>query len=708
MGVGNAVQDSIESLKKDFKQTPTGQHSRWKTELDAADKAHKQFYKKGDKVVDKYLNNSKANTTDGTSQENGFRLTFFHSTVNTVKDMMFGRLPQVTFTRSDDDPDDDAARVAASIFERMLNSDIGTNADDYSQALKDTLEDRLLPGLGVARVRYEYESETIELPEILDPSDPTGEMVLHEASQYENIMNESAPIDYVHWRDYKWSPCRRWEEKRWEAFRSYLARDELVEKFGAKLGNKIPLDANPMNDGNNDETGVESSTDAMKKAEIWEIWCKDDYDVIWYCPSHPQILKTESDPLELDNFFPTPKPLAANVTTSSFIPMADFMFAQDIYNEIDLIETRIVNLTAAVRAVGVYDSSMPELGQMINDTGEASMVAISNWAQFAEKGGLSGAVDWMPLEEVAKTAMILTERRNDLIKLLFQITGIADIMRGAQQSAGGPVSATERSLEARFASVKIQALQDEFARFATDLIRLRAEVVSKHFEPEAIIEQSNIEYTADAPSIPAAIELIKNNGSLVYRIEVKPESVAMSDFAQLKAERTEYINGLAVFMQSAAPLVAMDESVTPTLLALLKWGMAGFKGSEAIEGVLDQAIDQVTKNLQNPKKEEEKKSPEQIKQETEQAKQQFEMQKQQQAQQFEMRKMEHDRYMARLNAQLGNETLQLESDKDLNRELAQAELNIEEQTHETNEAIREARTIAGIERSTNINDLPTQ
>ena len=240
------------------------------------------------------------------------------------------------------------------------------------------------------------------------------------------------------------------------------------------------------------------------------------------------------------------------------------------------------------------------------------------------------------------------------------------------------------------------------------LIRLRAEVVSKHFEPEAIIEQSNIEYTADAPSIPAAIELIKNNGSLVYRIEVKPESVAMSDFAQLKAERTEYINGLAVFMQSAAPLVAMDESVTPTLLALLKWGMAGFKGSEAIEGVLDQAIDQVTKNLQNPQEKEQEKSPEQIKQETEQARQQFEIQKQQQAQEFEMRKMEHDRYMARLNAQLGNETLQLESDKDLNRELAQAELNIEEQTHETNEAIREARTIAGIERSTNTNDLPTQ
>ena len=37
MGVGNAVQDSIESLKKDFKPTPTGQHSRWKTELDAAE-----------------------------------------------------------------------------------------------------------------------------------------------------------------------------------------------------------------------------------------------------------------------------------------------------------------------------------------------------------------------------------------------------------------------------------------------------------------------------------------------------------------------------------------------------------------------------------------------------------------------------------------------------------------------------------------------
>ena len=75
----------------------------------------------------------------------------------------------------------------------------------------------------------------------------------------------------------------------------------------------------------------------------------------------------------------------------------------------------------------------------------------------------------MPLEEVAKTAMILTERRNDLIKLLFQITGIADIMREAQQSAGGPSIRYGTLIRSAVCKRKnSKALQDEFARFATD------------------------------------------------------------------------------------------------------------------------------------------------------------------------------------------------------------------------------------------------
>lgn len=693
MSVESDIKTSIESRENDFDDTPAGQYKYWSTEFQAADKEHGKFYKRGRKVVDKYLNNTRGKSADGLPDDtSSLKLNFFHSTVNVVKDMMFGKLPEVTFKRSDDDPDDDVARVAGMILERMLNNDIGTPKDDFSDALKDALLDRLLPGLGLARVRYDYESETVALDEEVDEEGN----VIEEAYEYEDLLDECAPIEYVNWNDFKWSPCQRWAELRWMAFCTYPTRDDLVKKFGKKVGKKIPLNAGAKD--KNGDTDIDNSglPDAMKRAALWEIWDKETRKVYWYVEGYGKIIEEQDDPLELTGFFPVPRPLAANITTSEYLPLADYTYAQDLYNEIDDIETRLSILTDAVRATGAYNSAFPELQNILNDTGEAGLVGVDGWDAFAERGGLKGAIDWVPIETIAKTITELTARRNDLISLLFQITGIADIMRGAKQAAGA-VTATERALEARFASVKVQALQDEFARFATDLIRMRAEIVSKHFEPQTIIEQSNIMFTADAQYAQQAIQLIKDREALVYRIEVKPESVAMVDYAQLKTERTEYITALATFMQSAAPLIEQDPGAAPPLLALLKWGMAGFKGSQDVEGILDQAINQINKKLSNPQAQQAQKSDAQIKAEMEAQKQQYEAQKQKRDHMMRYVEMQHERQMKGMEADSAIQQIILNAQKDLEVELAQADLNIQERTHETDEKIRELREQARLQ-----------
>ena len=319
---------------------------------------------------------------------------------------------------------------------------------------------------------------------------------------------------------------------------------------------------------------------------------------------------------------------------------------------------------------------------------------------FAEKGGLQGQIDWLPIEEIANTLEKLVARRNDAMALLSQITGMADIMRGGKQ-AGGAVSATERSLEARFGSVRIQALQDEFAKYATDLIRLRAEVVSNHFSPQSIVEQSNMQYTADQELIEPAVQLIKTDTALIWRIQVKPESVAMVDYAQLKEERTAYITALATFMQSAAPIVEMDPEATPILLEMLKWGLAGFKGSNEVEGVLDQAI-KAMQGQKGQEAEQEPPSDTQIKAQMQQGKQEFEKAKQESQQNFEREKMQHDIQMAQMEGQNAQTQVSMEADKDLQKESAQFRFNIEEEKNETNEFIKreQARSrLNGIERN---------
>jgi hypothetical protein len=678
----NSVSDqgTIESLK-DFKKNKDDQWARWYQEFEAADKASKKWTRQGNKTVARYLNDRKD------SEVGTFRLNLFHSNINTVRDLMFGKLPEITFSRKNMDFNDDVARVAGMIYERMLNADIGTPNDQYSEALKQNLEDRLLPGLGVSRVRYDFNEEKEQIAAVYDMK--TG-VEMAPAQDIDQITDERAPIDYVHWRDFKWSPCRTWADSRWVAFKTLLTRDQLVVRFGDKLGNKIPLtSSNYSREERNYPEINEERLDAFKRAEVWEIWDKAAREVIWWCADLKQVLDTKDDPLGLTGFYPNPEPMTSNVTTTAYMPIPDYAMAEDLYLEIDALESRIVLITEAVKVVGVYDQASIGVKRLMSEGVENDLIPVDNWAMFAEKGGLQGSIQWLPIEEVAGTLEKLVARRNDSMGLLAQVTGMADIMRGGGE-AGGSVSATERVLESRFGSVRIQALQDEFAKYATDLIRLRAEVVSNHFSDESIVQQSNIANSSDAELIGPALELIKTRTDLIWRIQVKPESVAMVDYAQLKEERTSYITALATFMQSAAPLVQMDPQATPVLLEMLKWGLAGFKGSNEVEGVLDQAI-KTMQSAQGKEQGQEDPSPEQIKAQQQSEKLGFEKYKLEESAKLEREKMQHQREMAGMEAQINIEQTQVEAQKDLQKEQAQFEFNIEEEINETDEFIKRER-----------------
>jgi hypothetical protein len=170
-------------------------------------------------------------------------------------------------------------------------------------------------------------------------------------------------------------------------------------------------------------------------------------------------------------------------------------------------------------------------------------------------------------------------------------------MRG---QASQQTTATEQAIKARFASVRVQSLQDEFARFASGLQKLKAEIIALHFDPQTIVTQSNIERTPDAQLAPAAVELIKSRFS-EYRVVVNPDSVSLTDFAALKQERFEFLSALSGFFQQAQPIVAIaGPGALPFLLQIASWSLAGLRGASEIEGVFDQGIAQLKAQAQQP------------------------------------------------------------------------------------------------------------
>jgi len=676
------------SSRSDYEKNPTDQYKYWQTELNSAFKRLRSWHKQGTKIERLYVDDRVVmgglDTSDSGTSGGKFKLNLFHSNTKTIQDMLFGKLPRIDVSRLDTTGNDDVARVAAEMLERILRLDLENNGEAHSEIFKAGLSDRLLPGLGCARVRYDVKTKAAKTALRAVSEDVSDEPPQEMAS-------EACLFDYYYWADVAWGWCRGYSDMPWQGFRSYLTKDEAKERFGKEIADGLTYkrrDVNPDKEGINDP----DMASAWQKAEIWEIWDKFSKKVIWVSLGYDKVLDTRKDPLQLKNFFPAPPFLIANPTNALYKPTPDYHLAQDLYNEIDVLQTRVAILTEAVKVVGVYDASAEGIQRMFNEGVDNTLIPVDNWALFAEKGGIQGQIDWVPLAEVVGALDKLRELRDDSIGLLQQTTGMADIMRGELGNQYEGVGQTE--IKAKFASSRLQALSEDFAKWVTNLQKLKAEIICKHFDPMTIAKMANMQFSPDADKVPEAITLLKSPNMVRLRIEVKSETMAQEDYARLQQERGAYLNGLSTFIQSASPLIQQDPRSTPFLLEMLKWGMAGFKGSSDIEGVLDQAIE----TMKQPQQQEQKPDPAeqaaqlqlkieemraQGKQQAEQLKAQTTMQIRQQDMQMDVqtRQQEHRMEMEKAQFEAYNEmqVIAAKMDADVRTELLTSQINAQQQ-----------------------------
>jgi hypothetical protein len=584
----------IESTKQ-FRSTPSGVHQRWDVEISAAMEARKRWADQAEKAVKQYTDER----VDGDGPKS--RLNLFAANTNIVLSILYGQMPKVDVSRRFCDADDDEARVSSEIMQRHLNTDI-EDGDDFSENVRGALQDWKITGLGVNRVRYECEMETVPgQPAITHPV--TGEELAPEVPDHERKVNEHAEIDYIHWRDVLWSPCRRWKDVRWIAFKNELTRDEAVKRFGEEIGRRLPLEERGGKKG--DRTTGDELKEAWSRVIVWEIWDKDSKTVYWFCRGYDRILDQKPDPIGLKSFFPCPRPLIANSTTTRLMPKPDFTMDQNLYDEINTITDRLNRLERCAKVAGAYDKGTPDLVRILEETNEGQLIPVEGWAKFSESGGIAGCMQFVPLDPIVNAIQVLSQRRAEKISMLDQRTGLSDIIRGqADQRA----TATEQRIKAGFASTRLQTEQDEVARFASELQQIKGEMISLLFDPQTILDRSNaIKLEIDPVTKQPNMDLINRAVGLLksefwnYRINVKADSIAMRDYASLKQERVETIGALAGLFQQAVPMVQMFPQAAPFILEVGKWLISATKGSQQLEGLFDKFSSQAEQAAMAPK-----------------------------------------------------------------------------------------------------------
>lgn len=582
--------DKIKSIDE-ANLTDASRYARWKDEIAQSEKEFEAFRKTGRSVVRRFKDERDAID----SSEKKFNI--FTANVGIMQSSLYANIPKVKVARRFNQANDDVARVAGMILQNAVMQDIDEPECDFDQVMKDAVEDRLVPGMGQAWLRLETETESKTLEAQWDPI--SGDQIQEEA-QYDVVKRQEVIIDHVFWEDFLYSPCRTWKERRWVGRRVYMDQDALVKRFGEEVGKAIPLDYNPKSGGGTDNSNSPKN-EVLQKAIIYELWDRQDRKVLWLCKTYPKLLDEVDDPLGLEDFEPCPKPLFSLTTTSNCIPTCDFYLTQDQYNELDLINNRISLLVQACKVVGVYDQAATGIQRMLQSGSENTLIPVDNWAMFAEKGGIKGAVDWLPIAEVIQALEKLRQARDDIKGQIYELTGISDIVRGntkASETLGA------QNLKAQFANVRIQKLQNEVARFAQSILRLKAELICKHFLPEQIIKISNMEFYLEgqnAPLIHQAVALLKgDHEEFEWRVNVQADSLAQADAASDKADKVEFTNAVATFLQSAATTMKAIPESAPIIFETLKYAISGFKGAQELEGVIDTTLATIMEKANNP------------------------------------------------------------------------------------------------------------
>lgn len=596
---------------------------RWSEEIRAAQKHFEKWTQKSRKILKRYRD-EREDAAVGVTKFN-----ILWSNIQTLQPALYAKTPkpQVDRRHLDQDP---VGKAASLILERALSHAI--EEYEFDELMRAVRDDYLLVGRGTAWIRYEPQYGE-------EQPDPAG------GEPFQPVTYETAPCDYVGWEDFLHGVAPRWQHVPWVARKAHLTRDELVKRFGDEIGNAVPM--KPVN--GMDEDTCNQYGDVFKRALVWEIWDKGTKTAYWVCSGYPRLLDKRKDPLGLRDFFPTPRPLLATTTTDSLVPVPDYAEYQDQAIELDELSARISILTKALKVAGVYDGSATGLERLLNESCENELIPVDGWASFAANGGMKGSIQFLPLQEIASTLTELYAARDKVKQDLYEITGLSDIIRGASMASE---TATAQRIKGQFASLRLTDRQNEVARFARDIIRLKAEIMSEHFAPETLATASGYEFMpgADPQVFSQAVELLKNDALRGFRIDIETDSTVAVDQQAEQDSRVAFLTAMGGFLAQALPMAQQAPQSAPLMAEMLTFAVRGFKAGRQLEQAFDQfgqMVQEASKAAQGPQEPPPPDPAQQMMLQAEQAK----MQSLQVKTQADMAKAQTDQQIAGLDAQ---------------------------------------------------------
>jgi len=250
---------------------------------------------------------------------------------------------------------------------------------------------------------------------------------------------------------------------------------------------------------------------------------------------------------------------------------------------------------------------------------------------------LQNAIQFIPLRDVAAAIAQLYIARDSCKAIIYEVTGMSDIMRGASEVGD---TATAQNIKAQYGTLRLNDLKDDMARFARDVLRMKAEIMCNKYQPETLLKASGILNTPDAPFAMQAIQMLKDEPSRNFHIDIETDTLVLIDQQQDKQNRLEFLTAVGGFLDKAVKAAAQSPELTPLLGEMLLFGIRGFKIGAELEYSFEQYLRKAREN------------PPQKQPSAEEIKAQADVQAQQATVQLEQMKEQHNQQMEQARLQI--------------------------------------------------------
>lgn len=570
---------------------------------------HQTFYRRGEDAWKQYVPKHE----NAGSPYRAKRFNIFWSNVNTIRPNLYFQRPKLRVQRRilESQP---VSIVASESAQR-----VGTfNLDEqnkFNSVMSKVVTDRLVCGRGQVWMYY-MPVEGIQRYELFPTPDGmlmTRQGLLVDQStvkvkedsysgqlyyEEELLQSEKICLEHVHWKDFVHSFARNWQEVNLVARAVYLSQDKAEERFGkAAQDLTFSYGYNEVSKGMGSLTSEKSSyTD---NACVWELWDRERELVVYLSEDGKVELKSEDPPISFKNGFPCPEPLTATTSEDDMLPYSDYYFYQQQAKNLNTLTDKINNISSAINWAGLYNPQHGIAIKQLLESGEGTFLPAKDWSTFAQQGGLKGAMDYIPIDALQQTLLALYQAREFEKSETYEISGIADILRGATNPNE---TATAQKTKASYASLRLAEQQQEIQEFIKEVYEIKVEACVERFSITTIANM--VGNYAQHPLFSQAVELLKNDKMRTFAIEIETDATLKANEDTNKQLAVEFMGAFAQGMQMFNATRQTNPEAVPVAAEMLKFIVRQYTAGRDMELQIEQAMDtvvqQTMQSLQQP------------------------------------------------------------------------------------------------------------